>query len=269
MSGNELVSIIIPSYNRGYILPRAVKSVLSQTYPHFELIIVDDGSTDDTEKIVQDFSDPRIKYIRHPQNKGLSAARNTGIRASRGGFVAFLDSDDEYLPEKIERSIDTFRAVSDRIGMVASNYFSVSFAGKVRHPINDEDVKRVFPHVSTWVVRRHVLEKIGFFDERIVLSEDADFFQRFDELDAERTYLEFEVAPPTTAESQGGLTTGNVQQCIPADHVAVRVDAQAATQLSAVLRADGGEIIAAMEPRPNAPYPLTVEASMIAPPNQR
>ena len=99
---NPLVSIIIPTFNRGYILPRAIKSALSQTYQNIELIIIDDGSTDNTEEIVKDFSDPRIQYIRYSENKGRPAARNKGIKKSKGDFFAFLDSDDEYPPEKIE-----------------------------------------------------------------------------------------------------------------------------------------------------------------------
>lgn len=176
---NELVSVIIPAYNRGYILPRAVSSVLAQTYPNIECIIIDDGSADNTEQVVKGFSDPRVRYIRHPKNRGLSASRNTGISASHGDFVAFLDSDDEYLNEKIERSLETFRNASEHLGMVASNYFSFPALGKTRKHEEIENSSRIFPHVSSWVLRRRVFEKVGLFDERIVLSEDADFFQRF------------------------------------------------------------------------------------------
>ena len=79
---SPLVSVIIPTFNRAELLPRAIQSVLDQTLPDLELIVVDDGSTDDTLQVLQGFSDPRIRYIRHEANKGLAAARNTGIRAA-------------------------------------------------------------------------------------------------------------------------------------------------------------------------------------------
>ncbi len=91
-------SVIIPTYNRASTLPRAIQSVLAQTFTQFELIVVDDGSTDDTAHVVQRFADPRIRYI-HQENRGRSAARNVGASASTGRYVTFLDSDDEALPD--------------------------------------------------------------------------------------------------------------------------------------------------------------------------
>jgi glycosyltransferase involved in cell wall biosynthesis len=174
-----LVSVIIPVHNRGYVLARTVASVLGQTHQNIECIIVDDASADNTEEIGRSFKDPRVRYIRQAENKGAAVSRNIGIKASQGDFLTFLDSDDEYLPEKIERSLDTFKSISGHVGMVVSNYFYVSFSGKKKNFIDGEDPNRVFPHVSTWVIRREVVDKIGLFDERIVLSEEVDFFQRF------------------------------------------------------------------------------------------
>lgn len=96
------VSVVIPTYNRAHLVGRAIQSVLNQTYQDFEIIVVDDGSTDNTEEVVKSFNDPRIRYIRHDQNRGGSAARNTGIKMARGEYIAFQDSDDEWLPEKLE-----------------------------------------------------------------------------------------------------------------------------------------------------------------------
>ncbi len=93
------VSVIIPAYNCSVYLPEAIESVLTQTYTDIEIIVVDDGSTDDTPEVVAPYLD-RIRYIRQ-SNKGLPAARNTGIRASGGEFVALLDGDDSWLPEKL------------------------------------------------------------------------------------------------------------------------------------------------------------------------
>lgn len=85
---NPTVSVVIPTYNRAHLLGRAIQSVLNQTYHDFEIIVVDDGSTDNTEKVVKSFNDPRIHYIRHDQNRGGSAARNTGIKMARGGIYS-------------------------------------------------------------------------------------------------------------------------------------------------------------------------------------
>ncbi|NIW46854.1 MAG: glycosyltransferase, partial [Gammaproteobacteria bacterium] len=91
------VSVIIPAYNQGHYLGECVQSVLDQTYPDFEIIIVNDGSTDNTQRVAKSFSDPRIKYI-YQENRGLSGARNTGIRNAIGTYVTYLDSDDLFLP---------------------------------------------------------------------------------------------------------------------------------------------------------------------------
>jgi glycosyltransferase involved in cell wall biosynthesis len=102
-----LVSVIVPCYNRSTIVGRAIASALGQTYPNLELLVIDDGSIDGKElaKVVSDFGDPRIRLLRHRMNRNGAAARNTGVSESRGDFVAFLDSDDEWMPEKIERQL--------------------------------------------------------------------------------------------------------------------------------------------------------------------
>jgi glycosyltransferase involved in cell wall biosynthesis len=115
---NPTVSIIIPTYNRSRLLARAVKSVLNQTYQNFELIIVDDASTDNTEEVVGSFNDERIKYVRHEKNKGEAVARNTGIKAARGEYIASHDSDDEWLHEKLAKRIRAFENCSPEIGVV-------------------------------------------------------------------------------------------------------------------------------------------------------
>jgi glycosyltransferase involved in cell wall biosynthesis len=100
------VSIIMPAYNRGYIISEALQSVSGQTFRNFDLIVVDDGSTDDTAAVVQHFSDARLRYVRHEKNKGYSGACNTGLRQARGEWIAFLDSDDLWKPEKLEKDMD-------------------------------------------------------------------------------------------------------------------------------------------------------------------
>ena len=108
MQNEPLVSVIIPTYNRGRLILDSINSVLNQTYKNIELIVVDDCSTDDTEKTVKSIDDSRIKYIKLEKNSGACVARNKGIEISRGEFIAFNDSDDLWLPEKINSQLDFF-----------------------------------------------------------------------------------------------------------------------------------------------------------------
>jgi len=99
------VSVIVPAYNRGYIIAEALQSVFAQAFQDFELIVVDDGSKDDTAQVVSGFSEPRLRYVRHEQNRGYSAACNTGLREASGEYTGFLDSDDIWKPEMLSRDV--------------------------------------------------------------------------------------------------------------------------------------------------------------------
>jgi glycosyltransferase involved in cell wall biosynthesis len=183
---NSLVSVIIPTHNRSQLLVRAVHSVLSQTYSNLECIIVDDASTDDTQKIIQQFTDPRLIYLRHQVNKHASASRNTGINQAKGDLIAFLDDDDEWLPTKLEKQVHLLESLPREYGMV---YCWVDFYrnGEVfakRHPtyrgfIFDKvlDDQRI-GNSSTLLVRKEVIEKIGGFDESLPRGNDGDFIRR-------------------------------------------------------------------------------------------
>lgn len=105
MNSKPLVSIVIPTYNRAKLIRRALASILEQTLQDFEIIIVDDASQDDTESVVKSLTDSRIKYLQHQTNLNGSAARNTGIKAARGEYLALLDSDDEWLPNHLATKI--------------------------------------------------------------------------------------------------------------------------------------------------------------------
>jgi len=128
------VSVVVPTYNRAYCICRTVDSVLAQTHHNWELLIVDDGSTDDTAALIASRygAAPRFRYLHQP-NAGVSAARNTGIRASKGDFVALLDSDDVWKPWKLEVQLACFRAFPE-IGMVWTNYEAVDKAGVIVNP---------------------------------------------------------------------------------------------------------------------------------------
>jgi glycosyltransferase involved in cell wall biosynthesis len=182
-----LVSIIIPTYNRNNILERAVKSVIGQTFQDFEILIIDDASTESPEKIVDSFNDDRINYICHKFNKGGSAARNTGIRASKGNYIAFLDSDDEWLPEKLECQITNLEKLPASVGAHYSGLTVVSSEGLVlgsRIPSDSGDVlPKLFTGnfvgpLSSVIVRRPALDHSGYFDEQLPSSQDWDLYIR-------------------------------------------------------------------------------------------
>jgi GT2 family glycosyltransferase len=126
-----LVSIVIPTYNRAYIIGQAIESVLAQTYDNVEVVVVDDGSTDDTAAVVGRYG-PKVRYIRQA-NAGVSAARNRGLREARGEFLALLDSDDAWLPWKAEAQVAVLRAFPD-VGMVWTDMVAVDAQAVVRSP---------------------------------------------------------------------------------------------------------------------------------------
>lgn len=186
---NPTVSVIIPTYNRAHLLGRAIRSVLAQTYQDFELIVVDDGSSDNTGEVVATFVDPRIHYLRHEENRGAAAARNTGIKASRGEYVAFLDSDCEWLPEKLEKQMEVFGKVSSRVGVVYTDLWSVNQDGHRKywhssrvmpedgiiydHLIGSQLASISMPSV---VIKRECLAKVGLFDETFPRLIDRDLY---------------------------------------------------------------------------------------------
>ena len=114
------ISVVMPTYNRGYIIRRAIESVINQTCADWEMVIVDDGSDDDTEDIIASYGDSRIVYRRQDAGKkGAAAARNAGIAMSRGEYVAFIDSDDEWLPKKLEAQLNVFNTTDlENVGVV-------------------------------------------------------------------------------------------------------------------------------------------------------
>lgn len=183
------VSVIIPTYNRATLLGRAIQSVLAQTYQDFELIIVDDASTDDTESLVKSFNSEKIRYIRHRKNKGVSAARNTGIRSAKGDYIALQDSDDEWMPEKLEKQMRAFATAPPEAGIVYTGFYMIVKNKKKYQPsasITPKDGK-IFSSIikgeylvspQTIVVKRECFEKYGLFDERFPPMEDWEMSLR-------------------------------------------------------------------------------------------
>ena len=116
------VSVVLPTYNRADTLGRAIESVLAQTFDHFELIIVDDGSTDSTDTVLAGLDDRRIRVVRSALNRGVSAARNIGIAQARGDFIAFQDSDDVWRPHKLARQVERIVGAADNVGVVGCGW---------------------------------------------------------------------------------------------------------------------------------------------------
>lgn len=193
----ELVSVIIPTYNGARTLPRAIESVLNQTHSNLELIVVDDGSDDNTAELLvkEKKKDRRIKYIRFSENNGVAVARNSAIKESCGDYIAFLDSDDQWLPDKIKLSLEVFENNSDsNIGLVYTNGWKIE-NGQKRNVFkvtksscsvygDEQRKKNIFsteiasPWPSFWVLPKDVVSKVGFFDEAMRNWEDVDFFVR-------------------------------------------------------------------------------------------
>ena len=203
MSGSatsNLVSVVIASYNMGHYLPRAVQSVLSQSYANVEVQIVDDGSTDDTPAMVRQFEgDVRVRVERQP-NCGQARARNRGIELSGGRFVAFLDADDEWLPHKLSRQMPLFDGRPE-LGVVYSDFERMDADGRPlpkeptamhRGRVSEQLLIENFVSFQTAVVRRECFERHGAFDESVRMGDDYELWLRLS------AHYEFDfVAEPT------------------------------------------------------------------------
>lgn len=182
------VSIILPTYNRAHIIARAIKSILTQTFADFELIIVDDGSADNTEEIIKSLNDPRIRYIKHEKNLGLAASRNTGIRAARGEFIANQDSDDIWLPTKLEKELSILQDSPDDIGIAYSRLKKEFSKNKIelipsdKQKLKEGDLHKAllaknFITMQSALVRRKCFNE-EMFDESLPALQDWDLWIR-------------------------------------------------------------------------------------------
>jgi len=185
---SSLVSVIIPTYNRVQLIAQAIDSVLSQTYRNFEIIVVDDGSTDDTKQILIPYKD-RITYI-YQENQGGAAARNTGINRAKGKYIAFLDSDDLWFSPKLERQVEVLDNHDD-FALIYTNIVYIDNAGRFFAPgyssrmfrsgyLFKETLLRKVAcgHPPTWLIRKTCLEDVGGFDPEFRTSHDRDMIVR-------------------------------------------------------------------------------------------
>lgn len=180
------VSIIIPTYNRADLLPRAIASILAQTFRNFELIIVDDGSTDDTPEVVNKFQekDNRVKYIRQENSGGAARPKNTGIKNAAGEYIAVLDSDDEWLPEKLAKQLNLFEKFNNpNLGFVGCHAFIVNKKPdgqnifKIPSYRKSEFLEKILHRDylgsgSGIMYKKSVFDDIGFFDENLKSGQD-------------------------------------------------------------------------------------------------
>ena len=201
---HPFVSVITPTYNRAGLLPRAMESVLSQDYRDLELIVVDDGSTDETPQVVAQWADPRVRYIRFEENRGIGAARHAGVEAARGDLIAFNDSDDVWLPGKLAYQVSLFQRYPE-VDVVFGDYDNINeLQGtnargfeQARQGLQMLRVQRLTPEVwqvleglpvallraslfapSTIMLRRRVFDIVGNFRTDLSGPEDFEFLFR-------------------------------------------------------------------------------------------
>ena len=189
-SEQPLVSVIMPTYNHAKFIGKAIDSVLNQMYKNFELVVIDNYSDDDTEKIVDSYEDNRIIYLKFRNNGIIAASRNHGIKHSRGEYIAFLDSDDIWLPEKLEKGLRVLEGANDT-AMVYARFRTVD-GSTMSESILPKNGKyqsgyifrslyiRSFIACSSVMVKKSVLNQIGLFntDADFVAVEDTDLWLR-------------------------------------------------------------------------------------------
>ncbi len=180
------VSVVIPVYNRAHLLGRSLASVVNQTCQDFEVLVIDDCSSDDPAAVVRQFDDERIRYVRQPHNQGVAAARNRGLREASAPLVAFLDDDDEWFPEKLEVQLRLFANAPQELGLVYTGVETVSDNGQVTEQVaaargdlyRELLVRNLLHGGSSAMVRRNVIARVGFFDETLPAIEDYDYWLR-------------------------------------------------------------------------------------------
>ena len=183
-----LVSVVIGTYNRADFLRTAILSVLSQTFQDFEIVVVDDASQDHTGKVIHDFHEKKIRYIKHDVNKGIAAVRNTGLLNSKGKYIGFLDDDDEWLPKKLQIQVDLLEGRPTKVGLVYCGFFQINrTTGAIVGQYLPQKMGKMVNHVlvTNWIgttsvplIRKECFDEVGLFDERLTFGEDWDMFNR-------------------------------------------------------------------------------------------
>lgn len=180
-----LVSVVVPTRNRAALLARAVRSVLAQTFDDFELIVVNDASTDNTSDVLATFADPRLRVLERGKNSGAAAARNAGLREARGRYLAFCDDDDFWYVDKLRVQVKALDAAPADVGLCLGGFISMLTQGPMYiggpQALAGMDYRQgggwggpSYWLISTpsWLLKREVLEKVGPFDERLRSYDD-------------------------------------------------------------------------------------------------
>jgi len=213
-----LVSIVIPTYNRADLIGRTITSALAQSWQNLEIIIVDDASTDDTRAVIQAIADPRVRYVGLEKNSGPSTARNTGVEQARGRFISFLDSDDEWRPEKMARQVAALVQQTNPDNVVCyTQALIVQNDGTrllpTREKRTDESVgdyvicgRHGLIHTSSLMLSRTLALANPFpVDQKIF--EDWDLFLRLEEKDVQWLYLDEPLITWNNDAREGRLTS--------------------------------------------------------------
>ncbi len=181
------VSVIIPTYNRVKLLNNSVASVLSQTYRDFELLVIDDCSTDNTSDFLSNIADKRVRCIKNTSNKGITATRNIALSNANGKYIAFLDDDDEWMPDKLEKQINLMENSSKGLGCIYTgcnlvdaedNRFNQTTVPHYRIRILNELLLENFIITSSTLIKADCFETVGMFDESMPFAEDYDMWIR-------------------------------------------------------------------------------------------
>ncbi len=182
---NKLVSVIVPVYNREKELERALNSIFNQTYPFYEVIVIDDGSKLNLKKIITKFDQNKIVYLKNQENRGVSFSRNRGIKESNGDLIAFLDSDDEWKKDKLEKQINYMKETGYRVVHTEEIWIrnGVRVNPKKRHKKNGGDIfipslELCLMSPSSIILKREIFDIYGLFDENLAVCEDYDLWLR-------------------------------------------------------------------------------------------
>lgn len=188
---NAAISVVLPVHNRADVLPRAIRSVLDQSLPSFELVVVDDGSTDTSLSVAKSFGDKRIKIVELVENRGGNAARNAGLKAANAPLIAFLDSDDTYLPEKLERVVGEFETRPE-LELLIDSFIKIQPSGARvtrKNPVIDDRetfrkalfTRQLWKATPSITVKREAALRV-MFDETLRRLQDFDFLIRASEV---------------------------------------------------------------------------------------
>jgi GT2 family glycosyltransferase len=178
INNNPLVSVMMPTYNNGRYIGQAIESIYAQNYKNIEVIVIDDGSTDNTKEIIKKYQDIKYFYIEH---KGISLARNIALEKSKGEYIAFCDSDDYWLPEKLNTQMQYFKDHPDCeiVFTKYENFFEDEKLKTNKRAMHEKMMEKFLKqYLPSSIIKKELFEKYGNFDENFSGVEDTEFLYR-------------------------------------------------------------------------------------------